>query len=289
MKKIIAWLQTIEERAFLMYELGAKVFADDSELKGFLLHLAEEERLHYDLLKRAEGYLKDSEDPPAVVSVDDIKGSIERPFIECAEKARAGTLTKRELLRYITVIEYSELNNVFLYLIDSLKRRSPVFEGAIENIEMHKGCIEKYLRNQPDTEALLKTIKELPKTNRESILVVDDKPANVNLLKAVLEPVGTVEGAYDGLDALKKVMLRRFSAVVTDIDMPRMSGTEFYARTAKMMPALKERFVFYTATQNDERMDFIRANNLRYLIKPAPISAIRRTVKEAIADAYMTV
>ncbi|MBI5886525.1 MAG: response regulator [Deltaproteobacteria bacterium] len=283
MKELIEWLQTIEERAFLLYEFAAEAFAGDKALKGLLLHLAEEERLHFELLRRAGAYLKDTPTAPAIISVDDIKKTIEKPFIECMEKAKAGKLSKDELLGYITLIEYSELNHVFLYLIDSLKHRSPIFSGVTENIELHKDCLKRYLLTQPNTGALIGRIERMPVTNREAILVVDDKPANVNLLKAILEPIGRVEGACDGLDALKKVVLRRYSAVVTDVEMPRMSGTEFYSKATKMLPRLKHKFVFYTGASSAAEFEFFRANNLKYIIKPAPINEIRKTVSETIS------
>ena len=61
----------------------------------------------------------------------------------------------------------------------------------------------------------------------KKVLVVDDEPEIRRLLVDVLSgPTCRVVTAEDGVDAVKKLQRGRFSAVVTDINMPRMDGLE---------------------------------------------------------------
>jgi len=61
----------------------------------------------------------------------------------------------------------------------------------------------------------------------KKILVVDDEPEIRRLLVDVLSgPACRVVTAEDGVDAVRKLQRGRFSAVVTDINMPRMDGLE---------------------------------------------------------------
>lgn len=57
------------------------------------------------------------------------------------------------------------------------------------------------------------------------ILVVDDSYTTRQIEKTILETEGyLVETANDGIDALDKLKMRHYDAIVTDIKMPRMDG-----------------------------------------------------------------
>ena len=61
--------------------------------------------------------------------------------------------------------------------------------------------------------------------DRKRILVVDDDPLIVQVLKDTFEQVGyDVRVAYDGLEALQEVNRHRPHLVILDILMPRMDG-----------------------------------------------------------------
>jgi len=63
-------------------------------------------------------------------------------------------------------------------------------------------------------------------------LVVDDTPANRNLVAFFLKAmgVGRIETAADGLDALERTAAIRPDIIVLDVMMPRMDGFEFLQR-----------------------------------------------------------
>ncbi len=57
------------------------------------------------------------------------------------------------------------------------------------------------------------------------ILIVDDQPHAVRVIRLALTRQGfTVDTAGDGEDALGKLRQAHFDVVITDLDMPRMSG-----------------------------------------------------------------
>ncbi|MFZ4394565.1 MAG: hybrid sensor histidine kinase/response regulator [Kiritimatiellia bacterium] len=60
---------------------------------------------------------------------------------------------------------------------------------------------------------------------RKSVLVVEDSITSRMLLKNILESAGyRVRTAVDGLDALSVLRAEQFDGVVSDVDMPRLSG-----------------------------------------------------------------
>jgi CheY-like chemotaxis protein len=63
------------------------------------------------------------------------------------------------------------------------------------------------------------------------ILVVDDEPSIVRLVKATLEGRGyNVVDAYDGTEALAQVKLHKPDLILLDIMMPHMDGREVRKR-----------------------------------------------------------
>ncbi len=66
---------------------------------------------------------------------------------------------------------------------------------------------------------------------RKSILIAEDSITARTLLKNILESAGyQVRTAVDGVDALTALKTEGFDAVVSDVDMPRMSGFDLTAR-----------------------------------------------------------
>lgn len=284
LKEIVNWLTLIEDSANKLYERAAFVYQDDRELATLLKQLAADEKLHYELMLKAEAAFEGVGDFETIVSLDhDTRRKVEKPFAEVSGKLEAGALSREELLSYVVTLEFSELNHIFLYIMDSLKEvSSRQFAAAAINVEQHKDRVKSFVEGRPGAGALIKRIGQLPKVLKQNILVVDDADVNRSLLKAVLEGEGVIEGARNGDEALKKVIAQQFSAVVADVDMPVMDGIEFYKKAVEMCPQLKDRFIFITGAAYPDRIDFFKHNRLRFLTKPAPISEIRRTVREVM-------
>ena len=71
------------------------------------------------------------------------------------------------------------------------------------------------------------------------VLVVDDEPVVRSVLAAFLQRCGhEVEQATNGEEALQRMEARRFAAMLCDIRMPVMSGTELLPRALAADPDL---------------------------------------------------
>ena len=113
-----------------------------------------------------------------------------------------------------------------------------------------------------------------PRLNNEAgaarILVVDDQPANIQIVGAVLGNLGyEIVPAADGPTALKRIALRPPDLILMDMLMPGMSGCEA-CRQLKENPAWKDIPVIFLSAADDK--DFIvralDSGGVDYITKP---------------------
>src|SRR5438874_8688309 len=69
--------------------------------------------------------------------------------------------------------------------------------------------------------------RNLPSEPKASILLVDDNPANLLALRALLEELGhNLVDAHSGEEALQRAQAEDFAVILLDVLMPGMSGFE---------------------------------------------------------------
>lgn len=84
--------------------------------------------------------------------------------------------------------------------------------------------------------------------NPPKILVVDDQPINVQLLKRKLEREGmTVVTSYSGREALDLVKTNRPDLILLDVMMPEMDGIEVCQRLQADLETKAIPVIFITA------------------------------------------
>jgi DNA-binding response OmpR family regulator len=119
----------------------------------------------------------------------------------------------------------------------------------------------------------------------KAVLVVDDDKQLASALQWILKDENyLVDVAFDGEEALLKVRVHEYDAVICDVMMPRLRGDEFYVQAKKLRPSLAERFIFITGFAADADIrEFLSARRLKHLIKPFPINELIACVKELLA------
>ncbi len=103
-----------------------------------------------------------------------------------------------------------------------------------------------------------------------NILVVDDDPEIIDLLRLDLELMGfNVDAANDGMNALKKTEAKPYDLIVLDVMMPKMDGFEVCKRVRANRTSATVPVILLTAKGTIE--DKIRGFNAGaddYLVKP---------------------
>ena len=76
-------------------------------------------------------------------------------------------------------------------------------------------------------------------SSRGRLLIVDDERSHREIISNIMESEGyEVLTAQDGLDALNRLVEPLPNAIISDLNMPRMSGFEFLAVVRQNFPQL---------------------------------------------------
>jgi two-component system sensor histidine kinase/response regulator len=120
------------------------------------------------------------------------------------------------------------------------------------------------------------------------ILVVDDKPQNIELLEAQIVPEGyEIVTASNGADALKKVSDHKVDLVLLDVQMPGMDGYEvcriLKLETAKYLPVI----MITSLGDRDSRMQGIKFGADDFLSKPLDSAELKLKIRNFLKTKFL--
>lgn len=286
MRELIAWLAAVEKTAAEIYETAAVRLKDDPEFTGFVRHLAKDEREHQELMHRALK-LYDARpalhDPAAVITIEpESRRGLERLLRIFRSKLDSDNFTGAVMAELIVTTEFSELNEIFLYVCNAMRRESTEFTDIVKRIQQHKNSVIRFIESRPEFSSCLDKARQLPDIHSERILVVDDNTDILDTITIILDSEGMIEKASNGAEALAKISENYYAAIVTDIDMPVMNGIELYMKAVDKYPTLSDRFLFLSGVVDEERQAFFESKRVRYLQKPSGINELRGAVVDIL-------
>src|SRR5689334_18619127 len=117
-------------------------------------------------------------------------------------------------------------------------------------------------------------------TQRVKILLVDDRPANLFTLEAILEDLGQeLVKAESGREALRHILKDDFAVILLDVNMPDMDGFETAALIRERERSRHTPIVFVTAHKNTEHLfRGYYAGAVDFLYKPFNAEVLRSKV-----------
>lgn len=125
---------------------------------------------------------------------------------------------------------------------------------------------------------------------RGEVLIVDDEPANIDLLYSMLHQQGyLVRVANNGRMALTTVRLSHPDLILLDINMPNMSGYEV-CQQLKADPNCKEVPVIFISA-SDEAIDKVKAfavGGIDYITKPFQIEEVLVRIESQLKIARLS-
>ena len=145
---------------------------------------------------------------------------------------------------------------------DSLETRVHAVSGAEDSAPLPRGPVEV-----PD--------------DRVNILLVDDQPANLVALEAMLQGLGqNLIRAESGREALKWLLTHEFAVILLDVKMPDMDGFETAALIRQRDKSRHTPILFLTAADNSQNhaVRGYAVGAVDYLIKPVVPEFVRSKV-----------
>ncbi|HEX4614140.1 MAG TPA: PAS domain S-box protein [Urbifossiella sp.] len=135
-----------------------------------------------------------------------------------------------------------------------------------------------------ESEPLALTRSE-PSESRASILLVDDTPANLLSLRAILDELGqNLVEARSGEEALERVEAQEFAVVLLDVLMPGISGFETARAIRGHERSRHTPVIFLTASDIDRSQteEAYRLGAVDFLVKPLLSVALRAKVRSLV-------
>ena len=125
---------------------------------------------------------------------------------------------------------------------------------------------------------------------RRTILIVDDEAEIRDALAEILAGADhRVVTASSGREALERLAVGHYDAILTDIRMPDLDGRALYHEIERRWPLCVKRVVFVTGdTLASALRDFVSESGRPVIEKPFLPSEVRRVVAELAADGEAT-
>lgn len=275
MHDIVRWLIGVEATASNLYAKAAVVFREDDDFSRFLSIMSVEEKEHEQLLHKASVSISDIQMKTASFSFDGVfRRNVEAPFTRAWQLLRSSELTKSTMVDILAEAEFSEWNEVFLYVIDTLNTVGVEFQKAVSAVDQHRINVQQYISTLPDGESFIQRVKRISQPDSKRILIVEDNQSVARMLEALAVDDVEVVIARNGEEGISRIQQGRFDLIVSDIEMPKMNGIDMYIQALEVDPTLCSRFIFFTGTDKQEHLDFVRATNTFMLPKPSPVRVI---------------
>jgi CheY-like chemotaxis protein len=161
-----------------------------------------------------------------------------------------------------TGLGLSVCNEILRHHQGSLEVRSQVGVGTTFTVYLPIGHQEEHKAASSPAQ---------PETSRGKVLVVDDEPGNLEVISRALNKKHEVFLALSGEEAMEILKKEgdRLTAIVSDVNMPGMTGLTFYKLVARTYPGLEKRFVFITGgVFSEETRSFLQGLPNACLEKP---------------------
>ncbi len=125
------------------------------------------------------------------------------------------------------------------------------------------------------------------KSNRFSILIVDDNYEIVSLLTEYLrDEAELIESAKDGEEALIKFRGYPYDLVITDLNMPGLSGIELIKKLKDISDMTE--FIIITAYASlESAIEAVKLGAFDYIVKPFRLDELKIAVRNAKDKIYL--
>lgn len=223
------------------------------------------------------------------IRIDDV----ERKKQEQA-KQKAETLKSVQELAGGIAHEFSQplqVLSISMLLMEKEMGESEYFEKANKNIKRIISLVDSLksittLKQQDYLSSKILDIrasseKKLQASMQNRILIIDDEAELLDSLVELLKISGyDCDGVTQGVDALDKISKNQYKLIISDLDMPGMSGIELFKKIKEA--AFDGYFVFMTGYEVDSEYEDVIKLADAFLTKPFELNSLKHLVDRII-------
>jgi len=177
--------------------------------------------------------------------------------------------------------ECDYFQNNAVYLTDLVIEKPVTAEGIRRQLLLHMSQVEKVRAEQAEMQQILEAIKE--QERRKHVLVIDDDPGMLKLIKEHLHETYDVATAVSGKIAHKFLETKKTDLILLDYEMPVENGPEVLEKIRENEELAKIPVLFLTGINDKEKIQ--RAMMLKpqgYLLKPIDKEKLLGTIEKYI-------
>lgn len=161
-------------------------------------------------------------------------------------------------------------------------KRYDLFAG---HLAVAGNCVTMQKGGKAMESSILKDLTYLPGSRMKKVLVIDDNPTIVELIKYAVNLQGSyqVVVAFDGMQGLERVFAEQPDCVIVDVKMPRMDGYQLVRalrgdhRTANI-PLI----ILSAMTRDEDQMVGFLSGVDEYLTKPFKPAALHAAMERVM-------
>lgn len=202
-----------------------------------------------------------------LATVQELAGSVSHEFSQPLQA----------LNNYISLLKMGKIKKEYLNSSElAVKRIAELVDNLAEITSIQK---QDYL-NTKIIDLKASALKK-QKTTQKRILVVDDEQQILETVIEMLRIAGyECDGAADGLEALQKISKQQYQLIISDINMPRMSGIRLFEKLQAI--GYKGAFVFLTGYSVPNEISYFIDDIDGLLNKPVDMHKLIEIVKQIL-------
>jgi CheY-like chemotaxis protein len=208
----------------------------------------------------------------------ELRRAVEEGLRRCAEIVAAPNVSRKALLEAIVAAETSEINDAFLYVLRVCRPQSKAFQYVASSVQEHEDRITAFIRSVPPRDRPERGVCEMPRIWEGQILLVDDDPTVLDVLRHALGKFGRVETARNGREGLQRAKTEYYDAVISDVDMPEMDGPAFLQAAIEEDASIAERFLLMSGRPTPELRKVCEERHVPFIQKPFSLGEMRAAV-----------
>lgn len=123
-------------------------------------------------------------------------------------------------------------------------------------------------------------------SERKKVLIVDDEAYNLRVLKLKLTNAGydTIT-ASNGVEALEIIRLQQPDVLITDINMPKLSGKELCIRSAPFIKKKDFFIIIITCSLDDDLRSWVKSKEkIVFLEKPYSPKELLKVIEQHFSE-----